>query len=73
MSCYFRHMASILEEAGITVTQDNKKEIDRKIHEIVDVSYKNCSATWKAIKDGTTDPTQRAEFISKLKNAFKTK
>ncbi len=71
MSCYFRHMQSILEEAGITVTPENKKEIDRKIHEIVDVSYKNCSATWKAIKEGTAESAQRAEFISKLKEAFK--
>jgi ATP-dependent Zn protease len=64
-------MQSILEEAGITVTQENKKEIDRKIHEIVDVSYKNCSETWKAIKEGTAEPAQRAEFISKLKEVFK--
>lgn len=71
MSCYLRHMQSILEEAGITVTPENKKEIDRKIHEIVDVSYKNCSETWKAVKEGTAEHAQRAEFISKLKEAFK--
>jgi hypothetical protein len=71
MTCYFRHMQSMLKEAGITVTPENKKEVDRKIHEIVDVSYKNCSETWKAIKAGTAEPAQRAEFIAKLKNAFK--
>jgi hypothetical protein len=63
-------MQSILEEAGITVTQDNKKEIDRKIHEIVNVSYKNCSETWKAIKAGTADAAQRADFVAKLKEAL---
>ncbi len=71
MSCYFRHMQSILEEAGITITQENKREIDRIIHEIVDVSYKNCPETWKAVEAGTADSSQRTEFISKLKNAFK--
>lgn len=70
MSCYFRHMQSMLEEAGITVTQENKKEIDRKIHEIVDVAYKNCPETWKAVKAGTADAGQRAEFVAKLRNAF---
>ncbi|MDD3678593.1 MAG: hypothetical protein WCX07_05245 [Dehalococcoidales bacterium] len=70
MSCYFRHMQSIPEEAGITVTQDNKKEIDRKIHEIVDVSYKNCPEAWRAIKAGTADAEQRSAFVAKLKEAL---
>jgi hypothetical protein len=63
-------MQSMLEEAGITVTKDNKKEIDRKIHEIVGVSYKNCPETWKAIKADTADAEQRAAFVAKLKEAF---
>jgi hypothetical protein len=63
-------MQSILEEAGITVTPENKTAVDRKIHEIVDVAYKNCSETWKAIKAGTADADQRAEFVAKLKEAF---
>jgi hypothetical protein len=50
MTCYFRHMKSIFEEIGIEPTQENKKEIDKKIHAFVGVEYKNCSATWKAIK-----------------------
>ena len=29
MSCYFRHMEGILAEAGIIVTKENKKDIDR--------------------------------------------
>ena len=32
MACYFRHMKDILDEAGIEVTADNRKEIDRMIH-----------------------------------------
>jgi hypothetical protein len=55
MSCYFRHMKDLFTEAGIKVTQDNKKEIDQVIHRIVNVSYKNCPATWKEIKAGTAD------------------
>ena len=32
MSCYFRHMKNILDEAGIQVTLSNKKEIDQAFH-----------------------------------------
>jgi hypothetical protein len=70
MSCYFRHMQNIFDEAGIKVSSANKKDIDRAIHGIVNVSYKNCPDTWKAIKMGTADPQARSEFIQKLKNAL---
>ena len=42
MSCYFRPMKDFLDEAGIEVTMENKKDIDRIIHGLVDVEYKNC-------------------------------
>ena len=32
------------------VTTENKRELDRRIHELVGVEYKNCSAAWKEIK-----------------------
>jgi hypothetical protein len=67
MSCYFRHMQDIFSEAGIKITLDNKKEIDQAIHRIVNVSYKNCPATWKEIKNRTANAEKREEFIQKLK------
>ena len=68
MSCYFRHMKDVLAEAGVEVTQENKKEIDRIIHEMVDVDYKNCSPTWKGVKDHIKqDDTARNRFIETLK------
>ncbi len=70
MSCYFRHMQEIFAEAGIKVNLDNKKEIDQTIHRIVNVSYKNCPATWKEIKSGTASAEKRLEFIQKLKSAL---
>ena len=63
MSCYFRHLQGIFTEAGIEVTPANKKEIDKAINQIVNVSYKNCPATWKEIKSGTADTPKRKEFI----------
>jgi hypothetical protein len=50
VTCYFRHLNAVFEKAGINVTKDNKHEIDKIIHRIVGVEYKNCPATWKAVK-----------------------
>ena len=50
MTCYFRHLQGIFEKAGIEVTDANKREIDRVIHEIVGVKYKDCPSTWKELK-----------------------
>ena len=72
MSCYFRHMKDVLEEVGIEVTKDNKKDIDRIIHGLVDMTYKDCSPTWKKVKEHIkTDETARSQFIKHLKKEIK--
>jgi len=72
MSCYFRHMKDVLDEVGVEITPDNKKEIDRILHGIVDVQYKNCSPAWKKIKEMVKgDPVQRELFVEKLRNAVR--
>ncbi|MGY5861740.1 MAG: hypothetical protein RTU09_05155 [Candidatus Thorarchaeota archaeon] len=50
MTCYFRHIKHLFTEIGVEVTTENKRELDRRIHELVGVEYKNCSAAWKEIK-----------------------
>jgi hypothetical protein len=50
MTCYFRHLKETFAELGVEVTPGNKQEIDRAIHKLVGVNYKNCSKTWKEIK-----------------------
>lgn len=68
MSCYFRHMGAIMQEAGIEVTAANKKQVDRAIHEIMDVEYKNCPAAWKKIKEEVLkDPAKRQAFVENLR------
>jgi hypothetical protein len=72
MSCYFRHIKNILDEAGIEVTPGNKKEIDQAIHKIVGVGYKDCPATWKRLKQEILgDEQKRRELIQKLQNAVR--
>jgi len=69
VSCYFRHLNDLFAEAGIKVTTANKKEIDKAIHQIVQVPYKNCPATWKEIKVQLSDEYKRKLFLQKLKTA----
>lgn len=72
MSCYFRHMKDVLDEAGIEITKENKKDVDRIIHGLVDVEYKNCSPTWKGVKEHIKgDEKAKKQFIKKLKQELK--
>ena len=52
MSCYFRHIKNLLDEAAIEVTPSNKKQIDLAFHQIAGVRYKECPTTWKRPGNG---------------------
>jgi hypothetical protein len=67
MTCYFRHLNAVFDKAGVAVTKENRKDVDRVIHGIVGVEYKNCSATWRAVKK------RMAEDEEGFVNALKTK
>ena len=64
MTCYFRHMKDVFAEIGVEITKENK-EIDRKIHGILGVQYKDCSTTWKHVKARLVD--NREAFIDELR------
>jgi hypothetical protein len=68
MTCYFRHLEEVFKKAGIEVTPQNKREIDRIIHSIVDVEYKNCPAAWRKVKNRITE--DEVGFVSMLKKAW---
>ena len=71
MSCYFCHLKDILNEAGIEVPADNKKRIDRAIHELVGVPYRDCPATWRKLKEQIVgDKKKRKDLVEKLKDAL---
>lgn len=69
MTCYFRHLKPVFGKAGIEVTPENKKELDKIIHDIVDANYKNCPAAWKQVKTRILE--DEANFASMLKDAWK--
>ena len=70
MTCYFRHLGAVFEKAGIEVTRENKKDIDKIIHVILNVDYPNCPAAWKQIKKRISK--DEVVFVSELRNAWKT-
>jgi len=71
MSCYFRHIKGVLDEAGIEVTPDSKKKIDQAIHQIAGIPYKNCSGAWKELKQQiSSDKQGRKELVTKLKQSI---
>ncbi|MBM4445646.1 MAG: hypothetical protein FJ020_10185 [Chloroflexi bacterium] len=71
MSCYFRHLKDILDQAGIAVTPDNKRQIDQFFHKLAGVDYKDCPAAWKRLKQDTlANEEKRRDLVQKLKSAI---
>ena len=69
MSCYFRHLKEVFAEAGIDLSTVDKKALDKAIHGIVKVQYKDCPGAWKAIKTATASAAGRQQFIERLRTA----
>jgi predicted Fe-Mo cluster-binding NifX family protein len=68
MSCYFRHLKEIFNEAGIEVTSANRKKIKEAIHKLTGVDDKDCPAAWKKLKQQVlNDEKNRSEFVRKLR------
>jgi hypothetical protein len=61
-------MKGIFAEIGVDVTPENKKDIDRAIHKLLGVEYKNCSASWKEIKKRLAD--DESGFMKSLDGAL---
>ena len=68
MTCYFRHFNEIFNKAQVKVTPENRREIDKVIHGIVGVKYKNCSAAWREVKKRIAE--NEAGFVSELRKAL---
>ena len=68
MTCYFRHIQDVFKKAGIEVSTENKREIDRVIHAVVGAEYKNCPATWSEVKKRIAENEEG--FVSELKKAL---
>jgi len=58
-------MKEMFAELGVEVTPENRKEIDRRIHSLLGVQYKDCPTTWKHVKARLAD--NREAFINELR------
>lgn len=65
MSCYLSHVKDILDEAGITITKANRKQIDQAIHQAIGIAYKNCPATWKKVKEEIKGNEEKRQALIK--------
>jgi hypothetical protein len=61
-------MKELFQKAGVEVTKENRKEVDKIIHSTVGIDYKNCSATWKAVKEHVAE--NEDAFIEKLRSSM---
>jgi predicted Fe-Mo cluster-binding NifX family protein len=59
----------VFKKAGIEVTSENRQKIDKVIHNLVNVKYKNCPATGKEVKKRLIE--DEAGFVQKLKDTWK--
>jgi hypothetical protein len=71
LTCYFCHLGVVFAEEGITITPENRIEVDRVIHELVGADYKDCSKTWRQVKQRLVDDPDG--FVLDLKNAWKSR
>ena len=70
MTCYFRHLRDVFRRAGIEVTPSNRREVDRVIHRLVEVDYKDCPAAWRAVKARLEEDEDA--FVQQLRHAART-
>ena len=65
-------MDEVFKGLNIEITKENKKDIDRALHKIVEVEYKNCPDAWKKIKEiiRGTDENEKKKFISSVKTFY---
>ena len=73
MGCW-RWFNSILKEAGIEVTEENREKVDEVIHQYIGEksSYGRCSADWKkARKQIKSDMNMRRELLEMISEGIK--
>ena len=68
VTCYFRGLQAVFRKAGIEVTKENRKEIDKIIQHIVHMENEHCPAIWKEVKKRITE--NEDSFVAELKEAW---
>jgi hypothetical protein len=66
MSCYFRQLGDLFDEAGIQVTQANRKALRACIAATVGLPDGKCPEVWRRVKEWRDDPTKRKQLLRAL-------
>ena len=70
MSCYFRHLKDVFDEAEITVTPANRRKVDQAIQRIVGTTGQPYPETCWSLKKQLADSASARQLISQLKSAL---
>ncbi len=68
MTCYFRHLGKIFDQAGITVTAKNRQKLDKLVQDIVKPKVRDCPNTWKGVKKRLAE--NEAGFVAELREKW---
>ena len=66
MSCYLKRLDDVVAAAGVKLTPENRKEVDRTIKDLLGLDY--CPDVWKDVKGRIAEDEPR--FIADLHQAF---
>jgi hypothetical protein len=72
MGCW-KWFNSILKEAGLDVTEENRSKIDKVIHDFVGekAKFEHCSPEWSKVgKKIRADENEKKKLIAKLKTSL---
>lgn len=70
MSCYTRHLAPILNEAGIADTRTNREAVDHVLRELLGMPHAKCPEVWDELKRWLDQPSPRALIVEDLRRHF---
>ena len=68
LTCYFRHLKEVFRQAGISVTTENRKEIDNIIQQLIGLKEKPCPEVWREVKKRINE--NKSDFAEDLKFAW---
>jgi hypothetical protein len=68
MSCYFRHIKDLFEEAGVEVTKQNRPVLRARVAQLVGDPDGDCASTWKLVKEWKADPKRRKRLVRALRS-----
>lgn len=56
MACYTKHLTAWLEEAGLPVTPETKRQLHRAVKEVLVMPEAHCPEVWSRVKERRKDP-----------------